>query len=175
MNNQMYCINGVRITTNEVMNAIDALVVPLLDTLPEDEDCVQATLQVTAEGWLLHTGDPSYIQGYQGYFGDALIFPDCGRYRIQRAAVDMLDTALAEYQEMDPSAFRTVDDLDGDDWDSVYCSQDIESILQAVGVGVGAEGITCVHARVGDGDYEELWVTDEAAPYLLSAEFWRVY
>jgi hypothetical protein len=177
MTNQMYCINGIRITVHEVMGAIEELVSPLLAELPEDEEYVEATLQVNDQGWLFHTGDTSYIQSHQGYFGDATIFPDYGRAlvecELERAAIDMLETALSAYWDSAPNAFLTRDSLEGDDWASLYDSQDIEAALESVGVDY--EGITCVHARMGEGEYTEIWVSDDCAPYRYVAEFWRAY
>jgi hypothetical protein len=177
MDSRLYCINGVRITTYEVMDAIDALVLPLLATLPEDEDSVEATLQVNDHGWIFHTGDPSYIQDWQGYFGATIISPDYGRAlvesEIEQTAIDMLDNALSAYWDNAPNAFLTRDSMEGENWVSLYDSQDMEATLDSVGV--SAEGITCVHALMGDGEYEEIWVTDDCAPYRDLAEFWRVY
>jgi hypothetical protein len=177
MDNQMYCINGVRISTREVMDAIEELVSPLLANLPDDEEYVEATLQVNDHGWLFHTGDPSYIQAHQGYWGDATIFPGYGRAlvesELEQAALQMLDNALSGYWDSASNAFITRDCLEGDDWTSIYDSQEIEAVLESVGVDY--EGITCLHARLGDGDYQEVWVTDDCAPYRYVAEFWRAY
>jgi hypothetical protein len=177
MTNQMYCINGIRISVSEVMDAIDELVAPLLAEIPEDEDFVQATLQVNGHSWIFHTGDPSYIQDFQGYFGDATIFPDYGRAltesELEKAALEMLDSALTAYWDSAPNAFLTRDSLEGDDWTPIYDSQEIRAVLEAVGV--IAEDMTGLHVLMGDGEYTEVWVTDDCAPYRDSAAFWRVY
>jgi hypothetical protein len=177
MTTQAYCINGVRISTREVMDAIEELVSPLLANLPDDEEYVEATLQVNDQGWIFHTGDTGYIQAHQGYFGDATIFPDYGRAltesELEQAAINLLDNALSGYWDSAPNAFLTRDSLEGDDWASIYDSQDIEAALESVGA--STEGITGVHVLVGEGEYTEIWVTDDCAPYRYVAEFWRVY
>jgi hypothetical protein len=177
MNSQVYCINGIRINVSEVMDAIEEMVSPLLANLPEDENSVEATLQVNDNGWLFHTGDPSYIQDFQGYFGQSTIFPDLGRTltecELEQAACSMLETALSEYWDNSPDAFLTRESLEGDDWVSQYDSQAIEGVLESIGVSL--DDMTAVHTLVGDGEYLQVWVTDDCAPYRDSAEFWRVY
>lgn len=49
-----------------------------------------------------------------------------------------------------------------------------DGYAHAASVGVLPEDVTGALVKVGDGEYEMIWVTESPSPYLITAEYTRV-
>ena len=53
-------------------------------------------------------------------------------------------------------------------------SQEIKHILRIIGRTDLINEATAIIAKVGDGDFEEVWVTEDSRPYSINAVFERI-
>jgi len=53
-------------------------------------------------------------------------------------------------------------------------SQEIRHILNMVGLEHKANDITAMFVLVGDGEYKEIWLTDNSKPYIINCPYYRI-
>ena len=64
----------------------------------------------------------------------------------------------------------------GDEIDGQFLtdSQEIVYILESIGRTDLINEATAIIAKVGDGDFKEVWVTEDSRPYSINAVFERI-